>query len=367
MKRITTTICFSALLAACAPSYEKGEDKSVIPNTGSPVSDVLPAEKNAELEAYWLENVSSNITQFNCIVCHSDTSIAGHTGWVMLANNQDNYLETNLSRTLSYINAVEGSGQTLINKAQGLNHGGGEVLKAGSDNAEKLSGFVELATSTSVGTPDIPNTGNEPSDAVSETRQAAMSFYISKLENALIQPDCYVCHQSNGVAKNSDLIFIGSNVNDYESFNANTVINFTQGSESNFNNFLLKPIGQSHTGKKIFEVTSDHAKNISEFLSLVEDIVDAPEVSVITPSNAQASVLLGEVFFVWDMSGEHDGFEIQRKQSNGDWLTVSTQAKDASLYRDNSVANDQDYQYRIRAKLGSDFSNYSTALNVSIN
>ena len=368
MKHAVTILGLSVLLAACSvPSYEAGVDTSEILDDQELTNDVS-FERSAQLQTYWNDNISNNIVQFNCIVCHSDSSIAGQTRWVMLANNQDDYLEINLTRTLAYIAAAEANGQNVINKSQGVNHGGGAVLAAGSADAEKLSGLIELATSTNLDQPEIPkNDDTNTSDVLSATRQAAMDFYINNLENALIQPDCYVCHQSNGVAKNSDLIFIANNVNDYENFNANTVIDYTRASNSNFNNFLLKPIGQGHGGKQIIEVTSNSASNISTLLELVESIVDTPESNVASPSNVQASVLLGEVFFAWEMNGEHDGFEVQRKQNNGEWSTVATLSKDESLYRDSAVSQNEEYQYRIRAELVSEYSEYSETVTVTIN
>lgn len=374
MKHALTILGLSAFLAACtAPTYEQdGSDQNIVEDPKSDSGDQSSndgsvVDKNTQLLTYWTNNVSQDITQSFCIVCHSDASIARDTNWVLLANNQDNYRSTNLTRTLNYIDASDGNAQVLIEKAQGINHGGGLVLQEGSDTANTWAEFIALATSEDVTNPDVPSNDNGSDSNPSETRQAAIDFYISNLENDLIQPDCYVCHQSNGVAKNSDLIFVGNNVNDYDTFNANMVIDYTRTSESNLNNFLLKPIGQNHGGNKIIDITSTEAQNISAFLTLVEQVEDSPEVTITAPSDAQASVLLGEVFFAWNMTGEHDAFEIQRKQGDGQWQTMATPDKNASLYRDDSVVANEDYQYRIRAKLGEDYSQFSNSVSVSIN
>lgn len=361
MNRILGILALSALTTACTvPSSEVGETVSGQPNSGSNTS----LEKQAQLQAHWNEDVSGNVTQAYCIVCHSDSSIAKDTDWVILENNQDDYLSTNLSRTLAYMDADENNAQKLLDKAQGVNHGGGAVIQDGTTASDHWVDFIELAQTSETDSLN-PDSGNSDGSNPSLSRQAAIDFYTDNLENDLIQGDCYVCHQADGVAKNSDLIFIANNVNDYETFNANSAINYAQLSARNFNNFLLKPIGQGHGGNQIIEITSVHAQNISSFLTLVENIVDTPESSVTAPSNAQASVLLGEVFFVWEMSGDHDGFEVQRKEENGEWQNIATLTENSNLYRDTSVES-KNYQYRVRATLEQDNSNYSSAVSVSI-
>ena len=377
MKHAITILSLSTLLAACsAPTYDQDESNSnnqdVIgdPNLGNnndASNDIGAEDRSAQLLTNWTNNVSQGITQSYCIVCHSDSSIARDTNWVLLANNQDDYLNTNLTRTLAYIEADEANAQLLIEKAQGINHGGGQVLQAESASANNWSAFMELATTETVTNPDVPNNGNGSNTNPTESRQAAIDYYVTNLENNLVQSDCYVCHQANGVAKNSDIIFVGSNVNDYDVFNANMVIDYARTSESNLNNFLLKPIGQNHAGNKIIDITSNEAQHISAFLALVEDIEDAPEVTVNTPTNTQASVLLNEVFFVWEMTGDHDSFEIERKEGSGQWTVIATPTKDTSLHRDDTVSENEDYQYRIRAKFGNEYSNYSNPVSVSIN
>lgn len=361
MNRILGILALSAFSTACTvPSSEVGETVSGQPNSGSNTN----LEKQAQLQTQWNEDVSGNVTQAYCIVCHSDSSIAKDTAWVILENNQDDYLATNLSRTLAYMDANENNAQKLLDKAQGVNHGGGAVIQEGTTASDHWIDFIALAQTNPTDTSN-PDTGSSDGSNPSLSRQAAIDFYTDNLENALIQGDCYVCHQANGVAKNSNLIFIANNVNDYETFNANTAINYAQQSNTHFNNFLLKPIGQGHGGNQIIDITSVHAQNISSFLSLVENIVDTPESTVTAPSNTQASVLLGEVFFVWEMAGDHDSFEVQRKVEGGEWQTVATLTENSNLYRDTTVEN-KNYQYRVRAKLEQDYSNYSNAISVSI-
>ena len=374
MKHAITILSLSMLLAACtAPTYEQDDSDSnpqdIIGDSNNGNNQDLPSgeDKSAQLSSYWQDKVSQDITQSFCIVCHSDASIARDTNWVLLANNQDDYLSTNLERTLAYINADDGNAQLLIEKAQGINHGGGQVIMAESELSNTWSGFMTLATSEEVTNPDVPSDDNNSGNNANETRQAAIDYYVANLENNLIQSDCYVCHQSNGVAKNSDLIFVGNNVNGYDEFNANMVIDYARTSSTNFNNFLLKPIGQNHGGNKIIDITSTEAQNISAFLALVEDVEDTPESTVNTPTNAEASVLLGEVFLVWEMTGEHDSFEIERQLSGGQWSVIANANKDTNLYRDNTVTTNENYQYRIRAKLGEAYSAYSNAVSVSVN
>lgn len=370
MKQLLITLGLIGALTGCnSPSYEA--DSVDTSNGGSQNNGGNNASNNtakmAELLSYWSDEVSPNITQSSCIVCHSDSSIAKDTAWVLLANNQNDYLDANLNRTLAYIESNESHAQLLISKSQGSNHGGGTVIQANSSNADRWSQFITLATSEAVDTgtgSNGSNTGNS-GNSTSESRQAAIDFYRDELADKLIQPDCYVCHQANGVAKNSELIFVANNVNGYAEFNANTVINYARISEAKSNQFLLKPIGQGHGGGKIIDVTSTHAQNISAFLALVENISDTASLNA--PVTLEASVLINEVFLVWDMMGEHDGIEVQRKVGASDWITVSTINANNNLYRDADVSKGMTYQYRVRAVLGSTQSTYSSVISVTVN
>jgi len=368
MKHLFFTLGLIAGLAGCnSPSYES--DSTDSPDTdGSQGNSGISGDsaKMAQLLTQWTDEVSPNITQSSCIVCHSDSSIAKDSAWVLLANNQDDYLAINLERTLSYIEVSENHAQLLVSKSQGNNHGGGTVVQANSANADRWSQFIELATSESVDTGSGSNESESGSgESNSESRQAAIDFYKDQLADALIQPDCYVCHQANGVAKNSELIFVANNVSGYAEFNANTLIGYAQTSEANLNQVLLKPLGQGHAGGKIIDVSSNHAQNISSFLTLVENISDTPSLN--TPETLEASVLLGEVFLVWDMMGNHDSIDVQRRVGTGTWQTVANIDANNNLYRDNNIQQNTTYDYRVRAILGDTQSAYSSVISVTVN
>lgn len=381
MRSIILTSIFVSLLSACAPEAYEDLDEQQNPNnpiddkqsqnpaddttTETPVDDATAqAKRLTALSAIWQQDISAPIVQQYCVVCHTDSSIAKDSALVFLTNNQSDYQSVNLTHFLSVLDGTDDKGQAILNKASGVGHGGGLILKNTSQEFLALQQFIQQATDSTLTTPVDNKETDNSMPSVSVSRQAAIDFYTQNIENKIIQPDCYVCHQSNGVASRSDLIFVGNNVSGYAAFNAANVIQFAQSSTNNRNNVLLKPAGQNHSGGKVIDVISQQATDISNFLDLVDKIDDTPVTVITNVSNFQGSSLLNSVVLAWEINSQHDAIEIQRKTNNTDWQLIATLNTGVTLYQDATALVGEAYEYRARVVLATEYSEYSQPLMI---
>ncbi len=91
---------------------------------------------------HYEENISASLIQGACIVCHVESGIAGDSALVYQRSTVEGYLETNYQLLYDYVS--NGNGETLLNKATGVSHGGGQQVAADSSEYENLSTFVDL-------------------------------------------------------------------------------------------------------------------------------------------------------------------------------------------------------------------------------
>ncbi len=232
MSKILFIVSLIMLTSACVPtSYE-----------------ALP-EQQSPLESFWQKSISTDITQYSCIVCHHSESIASETDYVLLQNNVDDYLDKNLEITLAYLEKSEQHGQLFLSKSRGLDHT--QVLNVESDKYLTLQSFVEMATQQD------------------EIRASAISYYKASLSDNLMQTQCLACHVEEGLAASTGLVLTDANTANHQDINANRVINFASLSNTNFDNVLLKATGFDHAGGEVVASDSEEAGFLMAFLSLL--------------------------------------------------------------------------------------------------
>ncbi len=205
--------------------------------------------QQSELDVYWQKNISQDITQYSCIVCHHSESIANNSDYVLLQNNESNYLEKNLEITVAYIQSSDAHGALLLSKARGIDHT--SVLVENSDKYAHLQSFVNMA-----------NTQDD-------IRISAVNFYKDNLSELLVQRKCILCHEQSRIAKESNLLFEYADVANYQDINASRVIDYASLSSNNSDNLFLKATGVGHGGGLIIESDSMLASKLSEFLNLL--------------------------------------------------------------------------------------------------
>jgi hypothetical protein len=131
--------------------------------SGSALLVTIGAEQQSSSSfQLYKNNISSPIIQNRCIVCHKAGGAAASSALRYVDSSSTNFQTTNYNTLVNYINnllggAVERPGAAmgpatngsslLLSKPQGINHGGGIQLMAGSQDLQKLQNFVNSVLS----------------------------------------------------------------------------------------------------------------------------------------------------------------------------------------------------------------------------
>jgi hypothetical protein len=93
------------------------------------------------------QNISSQIIQSNCIICHVDGGAAGSSALQYVRSNTEGFQTTNYNILVNYINNVANGSSLLLSKPQGESHTGGVQLTAGSPNLINLEALIDAVLS----------------------------------------------------------------------------------------------------------------------------------------------------------------------------------------------------------------------------
>jgi hypothetical protein len=105
------------------------------------------SEKNALVEAFYRDNVSQNIIQTKCIICHTSNGIAAASRLHFENSSVSNYQTVNNATWQMFLNEEGVSGSYALSKVQGsLGHGGGQQLVFASEDYTALAGYLGLVT-----------------------------------------------------------------------------------------------------------------------------------------------------------------------------------------------------------------------------
>ncbi|MDE0003196.1 MAG: DUF1588 domain-containing protein, partial [Rhodospirillaceae bacterium] len=122
----------------------------------------------------------SAIVQSQCVACHVAGGVSGNTRLVFAGSAMAGHEATNLNVFKEFLAAVDGGADLILNKVQGVSHGGGIQLAAGTDGFAAMQRFLGLlAGESSSGTPVTPATlfdGVTMEPARSTLRRAAIVF-----------------------------------------------------------------------------------------------------------------------------------------------------------------------------------------------
>jgi len=102
--------------------------------------------------AYYDENISAQIVQNKCIVCHTSNGVAAASRLHFVNSSTPNYSQINAQAIENFL-ATSGVGSDyLLSKTQGsLAHGGGQQLVFGSEDYNNLAEFLGLLTGQGTG------------------------------------------------------------------------------------------------------------------------------------------------------------------------------------------------------------------------
>ena len=139
-----------------------------------------PDAPAGETAAAVFEASVSPIVQSKCVNCHVEGGPSGNTRLVFVRASSAGHLATNLKVFEDFLEQVDGGAALILNKVQGVSHGGGVQAAAGTDEYASIERFLGLlAGGASGGSSVTPETlfsgvGLEP--ARSTLRRAAIVF-----------------------------------------------------------------------------------------------------------------------------------------------------------------------------------------------
>ena len=96
-------------------------------------------------------SISGPVVQAKCANCHIEGGISGHTRLVFLPSSEPGYESHNLGVFQDFVSSVEDGADTVLAKIQGVGHGGGIQVPAGSENFASMESFLRFLGSTSTG------------------------------------------------------------------------------------------------------------------------------------------------------------------------------------------------------------------------
>ena len=96
---------------------------------------------SAELFGTW---ISERIVQSKCANCHVEGGESGHSRLVFESTANPDHQAANRLVIQRFLSEVEGGANLLLDKVRGIDHGGGTLLDAGSQQFTRLALFVSL-------------------------------------------------------------------------------------------------------------------------------------------------------------------------------------------------------------------------------
>ena len=100
-----------------------------------------PAEPTAE--DVFRESVSA-IVQSKCVNCHVEGGASGNTRLVFVMDDDADHLPKNLSVFETFLEEVDDGAGYILNKIQGVSHGGGIQVAAGTGEYADMERFLSL-------------------------------------------------------------------------------------------------------------------------------------------------------------------------------------------------------------------------------
>ena len=88
--------------------------------------------------------ISGPILQTKCINCHVEGGVSGNTRLVFVTDADTDHMATNLSVFEDFLAEVEDGADLILNKVQGVSHGGGIQLASGTEEFSSMERFLGL-------------------------------------------------------------------------------------------------------------------------------------------------------------------------------------------------------------------------------
>ena len=93
---------------------------------------------------FFLNRISGPIVQAKCVNCHVEGGVSGHTRLIFQPSSNPDHAALNLAVIKNFLATVEGGANRILNKIQGVGHGGGVQVPAGSADFANMESFLGL-------------------------------------------------------------------------------------------------------------------------------------------------------------------------------------------------------------------------------
>ena len=177
--------------------------------------------------------------------------MSGSTRLVFERSTTPDHEALNLAAFSSLLSEVEGGTSYILNKVQGVSHGGGAQVPAGSANFAQMERFLERL--------DGPS-----------------ALFGQHISAPVVQSRCIACHVEGGVSGNTRLVFVPSTTPDHDVLNLEAFERFLSEVESGASLILNKIQGVSHGGGAQVPAGSADFAQMERFLGRLDaDVVPA--------------------------------------------------------------------------------------------
>ena len=93
---------------------------------------------------FFLNHISGPVVQAKCVNCHVAGGLSGHTRLIFQPSSNPDHAVLNLAMFKDFLAEVEDGAHRILNKIQGVAHGGGIQVPAGSDDFANMESFLGL-------------------------------------------------------------------------------------------------------------------------------------------------------------------------------------------------------------------------------
>ena len=104
------------------------------------------------------EHVSGPVVQSKCINCHVEGGVSGNTRLVFVPSSEADHEAVNLRVFEDFLDEVDDGAKFILNKIQGVAHGGGVQVAAGTPEFADMERFLRLLGEAVAATPLTPQT-----------------------------------------------------------------------------------------------------------------------------------------------------------------------------------------------------------------
>ena len=196
-------------------------------------------------------HISSSVVQSRCINCHVQGGVSGHTRLVFQRATDPDHEALNLKTFADFLSTAEGGASLILNKIQGVSHGGGEQVPADSDDFAQMERFLERL-------------------------EGPGELFGRHISERVVQSRCIYCHVQGGRSGHTRLVFEPETNPDHAALNLQTFENFLAEVEGGASLILNKIQGVSHGGGEQVPANSDDFAQMERFLSSLDaDVVPA--------------------------------------------------------------------------------------------